>query len=1146
MTINTTIALHRGKFIIMLAIVWLGCGAMRPLSASECEEHAARALSVQGRVEVRSVGESTWAPVQQNMVFCPGDRLRVGENSRAGLLLSNDTLLRLAEHSSVRISAPEQEGGAWLELMRGIAHFISRVKHRFQVDTPYVNASIEGTEFTVQTSEDGSDVTVLEGRVRAANSQGEVIVNGGERARALPGKAPEAEAVVDPLDAVQWALYYPPVIEPALERPSAELRRSYEAYTRGDMEGAFTALAQSGEVEREAALLVYRASLHLQVGATETAKRDLAAALKLEPEQADALALLSIISTVRNERQQALELAQRALASSPDGLSPLLALSYARQAQFQLPQALDAARRATEAAPESALAWSRLAQLHLMSGQLNAGTEAAWKAARIAPDQPDTMATLGFAHLFRLDLGIARQAFEKAVERDQGAPLPRLGLGLLETREGNLAEGRRQMEIAANLDPSNAVIRSYLGKGYYEEKRDKRAATQFELAKQFDELDPTPWYYNAIQLQSQNRPIEALRELQTSIDLNDNRAVYRSRFLLDQDEAARNASQARIYQDLGFEQLARNEAYKSLQSGAQTHSAHRLLSDSYSGQPLMEKARLSELLQSQLLQPLNSNPIQPQLAASKLGILDGAGPSSSGFSEYTPLFTRSGLDLQLNAIGGNNGTAGDDLILTGLGEKLAFSFGQFHYETDGWRDNNDLEQDIYDAFLQLSPNSSTSVQFEYRRQDAESGDLAFSFEPDDFSSIKRNDLEWRTGRIGIQHQFDTGGRLIASVIDQDILETATSNYSEDVPAVPTPFGLLPGTISFTDITTRDSDARTRELQFIQPLLDHRFTLGVGNYSEDFTRVNIFKQELSVPVPVPPFLLEAVLVDELNPVVFDPSFENAYLYSQLALPSRINLTLGVTREKFENAYIKTIQTNPKLGLTWEAMDNLTLRAAYLENLARPLHMEQSIEQTQVAGFNQLYDSLAGSEVEQFGVGADSKLSNNLSIGAEFIRRDLREPNYAISGTTVDVTYDDVDETLSRGYLYWMASDRLGVRLAHEREDFERETFSPQALTTQRTPLGLSYHWPTGIYLQAEGTYVDQEIKESGVTQQDDFWNVDAVVGYRFPKRYGKAEIIVKNLLDEEFSYYDLSFHTGDFLTPRYQPERQVLARFTINF
>jgi Flp pilus assembly protein TadD len=1146
MTINKTCAPHSGLFPILLATAWLFAALTQPLSASECDTPVAQSVSVQGQVEVSAEGNPSWSPLKQQQWLCPGDRIRVGANSRAGLVLNDDTLLRLAENSSVRFSAPEKEGNTWLYLMEGVAHFISRVRHSFQVNTPYVNASIEGTEFTVHTSDDGTNVTVLEGQVLAANAHGEVHIKGGEQAQTLPGKAPQSATVVDPLDAVQWAFYYPPVTLPAIDKPTADLQQSYEANRQGDIERAFVSLNRVANVDQEPTLLVYRASLHLQVGGLEAARRDLATAIQLEPQQADALALMSIISTVRNEHQQALELAQQAVQAESGSAAPLLALSYARQSLFQLPEALDAAEQATRAAPESALAWARLADLHLMFRQLDAAAEAASRAESIDPDLAQTQTTLGFIDLTRLKLESAREAFQRAASLDQASPLPRLGLGLVLIREGALAQGRRQIETAANLEPGNALIRSYLGKAYYEEKREKRASTQFQLAKAFDDLDPTAWFYDALLKQSENRPVEALNDLQTSIALNDNRAVYRSRLLLDQDEAARNTSQARIYQDLGFEQLARSEAFKSLQTNAQTHSAHRLLSDSYTGQPRHEKARLSELLQSQLTQPLNTTPIQPQLATSNLGILDGAGPSASGFSEYTPLFTRNGLDLQFNAVGGNNGTVGDDLIVSGLKNRVAFSLGQFHYETDGWRENGDLKQDIYDAFVQASLSAATSVQFEYRQQDAESGDLAFRFEPE-ANPFERHDLQRKVGRIGLHHQFAPGSSLIASAIYQDLEETRTENGvlvgTYNVP----PFGDVPYTRESTDIRTRDSIGRTLELQLSQRLWNQAFILGGGHYDENYTEDWFAQQTGTILLPLPPpnDVITQTGAPSTSHDEFDTRFNNVYLYSQLALPARINMTVGLASEDFNSSIIDTTQTSPKFGLTWDVHDNLTLRAAYLESIARPRHLEQTIEQTQVAGFNQRFDDVGGSEIKQFGIGADARLNRTLNIGAEFDRRDLQVPQFA-SGGGVDAIYIGLDEKFSRAYLYWTATNRLGVHISYEKEQFESPSSDPQVLTTQRAPVGLSYHWPSGIYIQAEGTYVDQKLTRSGISDQENFWNLDTVLGYRLPKRYGKIEIIAKNILDEEFRYYDLSFHTGEQLMPQFQPERQLFARFTLTF
>jgi hypothetical protein len=73
--------------------------------------------------------------------------------------------------------------------------------------------------------------------------------------------------------------------------------------------------------------------------------------------------------------------------------------------------------------------------------------------------------------------------------------------------------------------------------------------------------------------------------MQKAIELNDNRGVYRSRLLLDQDLAARSAALGRIYNDLGFQQIGLLEGWKSLNADPSNYSAHRLLADSYSVLP---------------------------------------------------------------------------------------------------------------------------------------------------------------------------------------------------------------------------------------------------------------------------------------------------------------------------------------------------------------------------------------------------------------------------------------------------------------------------------------------------------------------------------------------------------------------------------
>ena len=76
----------------------------------------------------------------------------------------------------------------------------------------------------------------------------------------------------------------------------------------------------------------------------------------------------------------------------------------------------------------------------------------------------------------------------------------------------------------------------------------------------------------------------------------------------------------------------------------------------YAARPRHEIARSSELLQAQLLQPININPVQPRLAETDLNILTGAGPGEAAFNEFTPLLERDRLQLTVSCVAGNHET----------------------------------------------------------------------------------------------------------------------------------------------------------------------------------------------------------------------------------------------------------------------------------------------------------------------------------------------------------------------------------------------------------------------------------------------------------------------------------------------------------
>ena len=402
------------------------------------------------------------------------------------------------------------------------------------------------------------------------NPQGELRVASGQAAAIPAGAAPAPMIVARPRDAVAWALYYPPILAElagggAPPRPLPPgLQAAIERVAANDYAGALAALEAVPEAARDARYYTYRAGVLLNVGRVDEAAAAIQRALALDPNAGEALAQRAIIQVVQNRKADALADARRAVELRPDFSAARIALSYALQANFQLEEARAVLREAVERKPEDALAWARLAELEQMFGELGASRDAAERAVALAPELARTQIVLGFAALTRIDIDQAKASFERAIALDSANPLPRLGLGLAIIRSGDLNAGGRQIEIAAALDPNDSLIRSYLGKAYFEEKRDPLDAEQYAIAKELDPNDPTPWFYDAIRLQTVNRPVEALRNIERSIELNDNRAVYRSRLLLDEDIAVRETSLARIYDDLGFEQLGLVEATKSL------------------------------------------------------------------------------------------------------------------------------------------------------------------------------------------------------------------------------------------------------------------------------------------------------------------------------------------------------------------------------------------------------------------------------------------------------------------------------------------------------------------------------------------------------------------------------------------------------
>ena len=1116
-----------------------------------CAENVATVVSAQGNVDLRGKDTEAWQPVKADTEICAGDSVTVRRFSRAVLRLEQEqTNIQLGEGTTLTLPGTKEQEFSVVELLKGITHFISRVPHALKIKTPFVNAAVEGTEFIVKVGDDQTLVSVSEGQVLADNADGQLMVQSGQSALAKSGAAPSAHTIADPMETVQWALYYPHVFEfePqsitnfGLEPWRAVVADSVRALRANDLRTALTLLEQAGEGITSTQYLLYRAHLLLTVGRVAEAQADIEQVLAGDPGSSIAWVIRSIIAVTQGRAQLALESAQKAVQADEKSAPAYLALSYGYQAKFDLDQALTAALTATRKNEDSALAWARVAELQLMHGYIDKALLAAQRAERINPNSAQAKTVLGFAYLAELEIKSAATAFDGAIHLDPAAPLPRLGLGLARIRQGELVSGRTQIEIATSLDPRNSLLRSYVGKAYYEENRGKLAGEQFAQAKEIDPNDPTPWLYDALLKQAQNRPVEALRDIQKSIEMNDNRAVYRSRLLLDDDLAARSASQARIYKELGFDQLALSEAYKSINLDPSNFSAHRYLADAYAALPRREIARVSEALQAQLLQPLGINPASAQLAEGNATLSDYIGGAPS-YNEYASLFVRDGFAFKALGVSGNQATQGGDLAVSAMSNPFALSAGKLHFETDGYRKNADLTQDVQYIFGQWALTPTTNLQVEKRRSELDLGDVVLRFGADNFRPDFRRNRDEDSLRLGFRYSPSPAHDLLLSWARNNVnaMQTDLTAYPEDQ-------------VALRDNLTNEVGGLQVELQHLYHRGAAQVIWGLGYIHESIQRsflVDVFESGVyteSYP--------------EYENVKSTVRHSNAYVYVPIELGSGVITTAGASIDYYRSSAGEYKQYNPKLGVLWNPNPATALRLAYMRGLKRPLLNNQTLEPTQVAGFNQLFDDTNATDARRYGVGVDRQWSKHWSSGFEAVRRNATAHVFS---NGLDKRGEAQKENSGRFYTYWTPIPEVALSATYEYDYFVRDDagsgslLKPSKVVTRLLPVALNFNHPSGLFVKFTTTAVGQKVTflydgpsvtgndDLYVTSGDRFWLTDMALGYRFPRRIGTVGLTVKNLFDTAFQYQSANT-TDTSLLPsnRFQPKQMLVANVSVNF
>lgn len=1120
-------------------------------------------VSFEGTIEVADYGSQKWSAGQTNQVLFAGQSLRTGRNSRATVRMADLSVLRVSERTRIDF-LPGKEAGekAVLSFKSGSAYFLNRARPAdVRFETPVVMGAIRGTEFNTDVAEDGRTlVTLLDGAVTLQNAQGAVDLAGGEQGEVKLGQAPTKTAVLNAVNVIQWSLYYPGVLDlnelNFTQEETSRLQTAIARYQQGDLVAALHAWpetrAPNSDHER-----IFRAALLLSAG--EVAE---SAALldRLSEPSPLASALRKLVAAVKGE-----EISDR---SPPATATGWLAESYYLQARHQFGEALHAARAAVKQDPRFGFAWVKLAELEFGSGNAAGAEQALDQALMLAPRNAQALALKGFALAARDQTQQAAAAFDEAIQVDGALANAWLGRGLCRFREGRTDEGRRDLETAAALEPNRSDLRSYLGKGWFEQNDLVHAEKELRLAKQLDPKDPTPWFYSALMHQSSGRVNEAINELERARDLNQNRMVYRSQQMLDQDQAVRRANLARIYQDAGMREVSVRAASESVNNDYGNYSSHLFLSDSYDAlrDPKQINLRyetpwLSELLMANLLAPV------------------GAGTFSQTVShqEYSRLFETKRPSFFSETEYGTRGDWRENASLALTLDQTGIALSGGYLSLNGYRPNDDVRARDISLQVKQQVTEQDSLYFQLQRYDYESGDVRQYYDPAMASrTLRVAEEQDPTLYLGYHHEWSPGiktlllaGRLQDELTQKDpaapVLITTKRRTGEIYLVNQRPAGLD---------WESELEAYTAELQQIFQRSIHTVIVGARYQTGDLETQSLLLRD------------GTAISQRVNN---DLARAEGYAYYVLHPFEPLRLTAGLSYDHLEypeNSEIpplrsgdrETSKWSPKAGIEWNPFKETTLRSAYTRSLGGVFYdTSVRLEPTQVAGFNQAFRSVLpesiaglvpGTEFETWGAGLDQALPTRtyITVLAELLQStgdrtagtldafgpallnvpsgvrqslDFKEKTLGVSVNQLLGEYVALGATyrLSRAEL----EDRIPAVPLDQSSNFSMTANREVEATLHQLDLYSLVNFPFGLFSRLDALWSSQS--NSGYSQTlsgSDFWQLNLFVGYRFPRRHAEVRVGLLNATDQEYRLNPLNLYQ------ELPHDRMAVLNFKLNF
>lgn len=879
---------------------------------------------------------------------------------------------------------------------------------------------------------------------------------------------------------------------------------------------------------------VQAALLELLAGRHDAAETRLAAVVASHPANATAWRYRALNAVILGNTAVALEAETEAVRLAPDAPSAHIVAAYVQQMQFDLTAAERANRNALALDPDNITALVNLARLQFGDGRIAESAATLARASRLAPRDAELLVLVGYTALADRHPTPASAAFDAALLADPSNADAWLGRGILAMRNGETAAALEAVTAAVALEPQRSLYMSYWGKMLYQIHRFDKAIDVLLRAEQLDPRDPTPLFYRALILRDLNQPSEAIQLLNRAIALNDNRGVYRSRYLLDQDLAVRNIDLSVAYEELGLDAWSRAKAIDAIKADYRNYSGHLALAGTLQHRADRAAAFANEQLLARLLQPANVNTLNT-------------------FNEYTALFEQAASNGVASLRAGSFDHLGGEVLAYGNLPKhnLAWQAGVFRDATDGWRDTNQSYFTDGAAIVKWEPTAKDGLLFTINVLKALERDEQFQrYEASSVSDpLEHQGVDQTRAELGYHRKVSQATDVIAyfSYMNQ-VIDQRDHGALRILP--------LPGlaiTVDNREDTEQQRNLYQGQLQIMHTLRRHQLIVGVLALGRPLH--SEFEGVLRATAHQPGFgpdtsserITRFVGHGQLD-------FHSGYVHDLWTVSETVSVDAAIYADHVANSsaalgtYGDTTQINPRLGLAWRFLPHDVLRLGAFRYVlpAVPARTDPN----DVAGITIARNFLEGARVSEAALQWEHEWRRGFAAVSGFVLHSTSKDEHATQSGAIVMRALASDEHGAELEVNHLLTDNVAVTGGYRFAVVRDQDYPPQEIAVepplpdndrveQSLSAGLRFVIRRGLSGGLGYTFRYLDLRDGRANESINL--LDLVLGQELPRKRGRVELRIDNLLDKRFDWV-----TDRFAVEGRAPAREVLGTMTINF